>query len=61
VVVLAVSYAFKVSAGLIGIFFVLLPVLATGLIAFSAAQAIGERGENQEYERDHRVPGARAD
>ena len=59
--VLAVSYAFKVTAALILIFFILLPVLAQGLIAFAAAQAVGEHAENREYERDHRVPGARAD
>ena len=61
VLVLAVSQAFKVTAALVFIFFILFPVLAQGLIAFAAAQAIGERGENKEYERDHRVPGARAE
>jgi hypothetical protein len=37
------------TIGLVGVFFVLFPVLAQGLIAFAIAQALGERAENQEY------------
>ena len=59
--VLAVSQAFKVTAALVFIFFILFPVIAQGLIAFAAAQALGERADNQEYERNHRVPAAPRD
>lgn len=40
---------FQATVGLVGVFFVLFPVLAQGLIAFAIAQALGERAENQEY------------
>ena len=40
---------FAATAGLVGVFFVLFPILAQGLIAFAIAQALGERAENQEY------------
>lgn len=43
------------TLGLVGIFFVLFPVLAQGLIAFAAAQAMGERAENREYEARRRA------
>ena len=45
------------TLGLVVVFFVLFPVLAQGLIAFAAAQALGERTDNQEYARHHRMPG----
>lgn len=41
--------AFSSTFGLIVVFFVILPVLAQGLIVFAAAQAFGERAENREY------------
>jgi hypothetical protein len=46
------------TLGLVVIFFVVFPVLVQGLIAFAAAQALGERGDNQEYARQHRMPGS---
>ena len=39
----------EATIGLVGVFFVLFPVLAQGLIGFAIAQALGERAENQEY------------
>jgi hypothetical protein len=50
--------AWAATFGLVVVFFVIFPVLAQGLIAFAIAQAIGERGENQEYARRHRLPGS---
>ena len=41
--------AFSSTFGLVVTFFVILPAIAQGLIAFAAAQAMGERAENQEY------------
>lgn len=55
--VLALS-ATGATLGLVAVFFVVFPILIQGLIAFAAAQALGERAENQEYRRTHRVPGA---
>ena len=43
--------------GLVVVFFVIFPVLVQGLIAFAVAQGIGERGDNEEYARQHRMPG----
>jgi hypothetical protein len=40
------------------VFFIIFPVLVQGLIAFAIAQAMGERAENQEYARRHRMPGS---
>lgn len=56
-VVTALS-ATAATLGLVGVFFVLFPVLAQGLIAFAIAQAIGEKAENDAYAATHRVPGA---
>jgi hypothetical protein len=44
--------------GLVVVFFVIFPVLVQGLIAFAIAQAMGERADNQEYARRHRMPGS---
>lgn len=49
--------AWAATFGLVVVFFVVFPVLVKGLIAFAAAQALGERAENQEYAREHRLPG----
>jgi uncharacterized membrane protein YqgA involved in biofilm formation len=46
------------TLGLVVVFFIIFPVLVQGLIAFAAAQALGERAENQEYARRHRMPGS---
>ena len=48
VMVLGLS-AFSSTFGLVIVFFVVFPALAQGLIAFAAAQALGERAENQAY------------
>jgi hypothetical protein len=50
--------AWAATFGLVVVFFVIFPVLAQGLIAFAIAQALGERAENEEYARRHRVPGS---
>jgi hypothetical protein len=45
------------TLGLVGVFFVLFPILVQGLIAFAVAQVIGEKGENDAYAASRRVPG----
>jgi hypothetical protein len=50
--------AWAATFGLILVFFVILPGIATGLIAFAIAQVFGERADNQEYARHHRMPGS---
>lgn len=55
--VLALS-SVAATLGLVVIFFVVFPVLVQGLIAFAAAQSLGERAENQEHARHHRMPGS---
>jgi Na+/pantothenate symporter len=50
--------AWAATFGLIVVFFVIFPVLVQGLIAFAIAQVFGERAENQEYARHHRLPGS---
>jgi hypothetical protein len=54
--VLALS-ATSATLGLVVIFFVVFPVLVQGLIAFAAAQMLGERAENEKYAATHRTPG----
>ena len=49
--------AWAATFGLVVVFFVVFPVLVQGLIAFAAAQGLGERAENEEYARRHRLPG----
>jgi hypothetical protein len=46
--VLGLSEAWKMSLGLIGVFFVLFPVLVQGLIAFAASVARGEHEANEQ-------------
>lgn len=41
--------SFAATFGLVVVFFVVFPILVQGLIAFAAAQALGERAQNQEY------------
>ncbi len=48
----------RINIGLLGVFLVLFPALAQGLIAFAAARAYGEKQENDEYRRTHRIPGS---
>jgi hypothetical protein len=45
--VIAMSHALRDTLGLVGIFFVLFPLIAQGLIAFAVAQGLGERAENE--------------
>jgi hypothetical protein len=49
--------AWAATFGLVVVFFVIFPVLVQGLIAFAIAQVFGERAENEEYARRHRLPG----
>lgn len=49
----AASQAFMMTAGLLAVFFIGLPILVNVLIAFIAAQVGGERQDNLEYERQH--------
>ena len=41
--------ALQATLGLVVVFFVVFPALAHGLIAFTVAQVLGERAENQEH------------
>jgi hypothetical protein len=50
--------AWAATFGLVVVFFVIFPVLVQGLIAFAAALALGEKAENEEYARRHRMPGS---
>jgi hypothetical protein len=50
--------AWAATFGLVVVFFVIFPVLAQGLIAFAIAQVFGERADNEEYARHHRLPGS---
>jgi hypothetical protein len=50
--------AWSATLGLVLVFFVIFPVLVQGLIAFAIAVALGERADNQEYARRHRMPGS---
>jgi hypothetical protein len=45
------------TLGLVGVFFVLFPILVQGLIAFAVAQVVGEKAENDAYAASRRVPG----
>ena len=47
--------ASKSTFGLVLIFFVVFPLLLHGLIAFAAAQGLGERQENLKYSRGEDV------
>lgn len=57
-VLAALSNAEKMDLGLIGVFFVLFPVLVNGLIAFAVGGAIAEKRENDRYLEAHRIPGS---
>ena len=50
--------AVKATIGLVVVFFVVFPILAQGLIAFAAAQAIGERAQNERYLSEHASDGS---
>jgi hypothetical protein len=50
--------AWAATFGLVLVFFIIFPVLVQGLIAFAIGVALGERADNQEYARRHRMPGS---
>ncbi len=56
--VLAVSNAVKVDIGLIGVFFVLFPLLVNALLGLAGAQALQEKRDNDEYLESHYIPGS---
>lgn len=39
------------TIGLVGVFFVLFPILVNVLVVLAVGQALGERGENQRYQK----------
>lgn len=49
----AASHALLATLGIVGIFFVVFPLIVHGMLAFVAAQIVGERKANLEYERNH--------
>jgi hypothetical protein len=49
--------AWAATFGLVVVFFVIFPVLVQGLIAFAVVIGLGERADNEEYARRHRLPG----
>ena len=50
--------ATKATIGLVVVFFVVFPILAQGLLAFAAAQALGERAENERWLSEHASDGS---
>lgn len=48
--------ALQATLGLVVVFFVVFPLLAHGLIAFTIAQVLGERAENQEFTATKQPP-----
>jgi hypothetical protein len=49
----ALSVAAQMTLGLVGVVFVFFPLLGNVIVVFSAAQVLGERQENLDYERAH--------
>ena len=47
----------EATLGLVVVFFVVFPVLVQGILAFVAAQVLGEKAQNEEYAAQHRTPG----
>jgi hypothetical protein len=47
--------SWEATIGLVGVFFVLFPLLAHVLIGFAVAQVLGERAENQAQVRGEKV------
>ena len=50
--ILAMSYAWKVSLALIATFFIIMPLLAHGLLGVAGVVARGEAVQNDEYEEN---------
>jgi hypothetical protein len=51
--------ALQATLGLVVVFFVVFPLLAHGLIAFTIAQVLGERAENREFTAGTKQPSHR--
>jgi hypothetical protein len=49
----AMSVALQMTLGLAGVFFVAFPLFVNVLIGFIAAQVLGEKQANAEFEREH--------
>ena len=49
----AVSQAVAMTLGLLGVFFIGLPLLVNAIMGLIAAQVASERQDNIEYERQH--------
>jgi hypothetical protein len=49
--------ATSATIGLVGVFLVLFPILVNVIVVFAVGQALGERMENQRYQRHHRHTG----
>ena len=56
--VIAMSKAVYYDIGLIGVFFVLFPVLVHGLLGYAGAGAYSEKRDNDHYLETHRIPGS---
>jgi hypothetical protein len=50
--------AWAATLGLVGVFFVLFPVLVNVLIGFAVGGVLGEKAANDAYRATHRMPGA---
>jgi hypothetical protein len=48
--------ALQATLGLVVVFFVVFPLLAHGLLAFTIAQVLGERAENRELTAGDKQP-----
>ena len=56
--VLAISNALAIDIGLIGVFFVLFPVIVTVLLTIAGAGVYVEKQQNDAYLEEHRIPGS---
>ncbi len=54
--ILALSEAAWFTIALVGVFFVVFPLLAHGLIGFAVAVALGEKAENRRTDGNWRRP-----
>jgi phage shock protein PspC (stress-responsive transcriptional regulator) len=51
------DFDWEATIGLVGVFFVVFPLMVNGIVMFIAAQVIGERNQNQAYARGEDVGG----
>ena len=56
--VIAMSKALYFDIGLIGVFFVLFPIIVQGLLGYAGAGAYAEKRDNDHYIEQHRIPGS---